>query len=171
MFIPPSDELLNVLPVDDKSAYEALHTYNADQEFVTAWNYQAHLVHSWAKSKGWWDNPKADALEEIATSQESNLKLEHAILLRAVAKTLRDRNDGELIALCHTELSEMTEGLRTGNGPDDKIPEFSSAEAEAADVIIRLMDMSHARGWRVGEAVIAKMKMNHTRPYRHGKEF
>jgi NTP pyrophosphatase (non-canonical NTP hydrolase) len=81
-----------------------------------------------------------------------------------------DRNDGELIALIHSELSEALEALRNNNPPDDKIPEFSGAEAELADVIIRIMDFTAARKYRIAEALVAKIEMNKTRSYKHGNK-
>jgi NTP pyrophosphatase (non-canonical NTP hydrolase) len=79
-----------------------------------------------------------------------------------------DRNNGEALALIHSEVSEALEALRIGNPPDDKIPSFSGAEAELADVIIRIMDLSAARGWDIAGAILAKTEMNKGREKMHG---
>lgn len=81
---------------------------------------------------------------------------------------VKERNNGELIALMHSELSEALEGLRHGNGPSEHIPEFNCAEEELADTVIRIADMCAARGWRLGEAIIAKMEFNEGRSHKHG---
>lgn len=78
----------------------------------------------------------------------------------------------EFIALLHSEVSEALEGIRKGNPPDEHIPEFSTLEAELADVIIRIMDFSYHEKLNIVDALDAKIQYNKNRPYKHGgKEF
>lgn len=81
----------------------------------------------------------------------------------------KDRSDPETISLIHAELSEALEGYRNGNQVDEHVPTFNNVEVELGDAIIRIMDLAARRGYRVPEALIAKMEFNKSRPHKHGK--
>lgn len=75
-----------------------------------------------------------------------------------------ERNDGELIALMHSELSEALEAMRN-HGTKEAIAE------ELADCCIRIFDYCGARDIDLENTLLKKVEYNKTRPFRHGKKF
>lgn len=83
-----------------------------------------------------------------------------------------DLNFGEIIALCHSELSEALEFARSGefdyfdnNGkPDGKW-------VELLDCVIRIFDYLAHEEADIDLMMADKMNYNKGRPYKHGKKF
>lgn len=72
------------------------------------------------------------------------------------------RNFGELIALCHSELSEALEGNRK-NLQDDKLPHRRMDEVELVDCLIRIFDLAGALNMDLQGAYQDKMAFNAVR--------
>lgn len=92
----------------------------------------AALCHYQSKKYGWW--PDEPMLETYATK----------------------------IALIHSEVSEMLEGLRKGKR-DDHLLDSMAEHVEAADVFIRLMDYCGARNIDIERLVKRKLEFNRIR--------
>lgn len=74
----------------------------------------------------------------------------------------KPREDGTLIALMHSELSEALEGVRK-NKKDDHLPHRPAVEVELADLVIRVLDFAGYKGLDLGGAIVEKLAYNLTR--------
>lgn len=84
------------------------------------------------------------------------------------------RTFGDMIALCHSELSEALEDFRNDRKTKaiwkDEKGKPCGIPTELADVIIRVLDMCGYYGIDIGKAVMQKHEYNKSRPYRHGNK-
>ena len=83
------------------------------------------------------------------------------------------RNKGEMIALMHSELSEMLEAIRHKEGilMSERLPGYAAEEEEAADLFIWLADYCAGHFINLSRVVQAKLAYNIYRPQMHGKKF
>lgn len=101
-----------------------------------------------------------------------NISVEHGFWGEIKPNGQRERNFGEAIALIHSELSELLNALMAPKPlTDEHCPEFTNAEIESADVIIRVLDLAIGLDYRIGEAILAKINYNRSRPFKHNKNF
>lgn len=81
-------------------------------------------------------------------------------------------NVPEKVALIHSEVSELLEAHRSDPmARDQHCPEFLNMEIEAADIVIRVMDLCRSQGLDLAGAIVAKNNFNKTRGYKHGKAY
>ena len=115
-------------------------------------------VHQTAVDHGWW--PETICRDEDCPGHTG---LEH----------IHQRNVGETLMLVVTEVADLYTRYKDGTGG---IPEIwwddngkpQGCPIEAADVIIRMLDLAEGFGIDIIQALALKVDYNQTRPYRHG---
>lgn len=80
-----------------------------------------------------------------------------------------ERSLGEIVALCHSELSEALEAYRNGEGFEwDNNGKPDGIAVEMVDCVIRIFDYLAKEGIDIERILTEKHEYNKTRPYKHG---
>ena len=83
-----------------------------------------------------------------------------------------ERSFGEVVALCHSELSEALEADRRGEAMvEERDGKPEGVAVEMADCLIRILDWFGRVGIDPEIVVKEKVKYDRWRPYRHGKRY
>jgi len=120
------------------------------------------LCHKIAVEKGFWGDICSCKSPELGIGFNNKYA---PFCQRCFKRTIKLRNNAEMIALMHSELSEALEELRKENCDMKNVGE------ELADCIIRILDFCEGRGIDLQKLLEKKIKKNKKRPYKHGKKF
>lgn len=118
----------------------------------SAINHLSDICHE--ANKKWWldlNNPCRSCLENSNPSCPACHGYGYGKLIQ--------RNVGELLMLCVSELAEAMEGHRK-NLSDDKLPHRPQIEVELADCLIRIFDLAGGLELDLGGAFDEKMEYN-----------
>lgn len=111
--------------------------------------------YSIAREKGWYDLP--EELVRVCTSESVPL-----------GKFAQKATNCMALMLMVSEVAEAMESDREDDPADEHLSDFTGMEVELADVVIRAFNLAESRGFRLGEALVAKIEMNRTRERKHG---
>lgn len=137
---------------------------DAEQQVIGLFDQLQSVCYANAKEKGFWADQ--DIVLSVLNASSHVTSVEAPRLTKAVNDAFHAMK-GDLM---HSELGERTEAQRKSL-PSDKIEGFTGEEEELADMVIRALDYCGRRKFRLGKAIVAKMRYNFGREYMHGKSF
>ena len=119
-------------------------------------NNLSSVVHQANAERGWWKDlhEVVDALDDIEGGDPE--------WIRAAQQKVKMWFVLSKVALIHTEVSELVEGIRKRT-KDDHLPHRDADEVEAADTLIRLLDLCGFLGLDLGGATAEKFLYNQNR--------
>lgn len=142
---------------------DLVKTESAQKGIALDINNLVSVAHGVAKESGWWNRKGAAAkAHELRTDRSKACEYSNEMLdlLDEVADA--ERNPLELLALCHSELSEALEGIRKDQ-MDDKLPHRKMFEVELADTLLRIFDIAGGFNLDLGGALAEKLAFNTSR--------